>query len=1170
MVALFIAPVASAHAQGEFDGEFNVSAQTESSGELAYTPAPNNGSFTNLFQGGGPHTRSLSIPNDPIAGDNGAGERFSFTPTGKAEFTFENGTLELHTEAAIDLAGTVPIDESADYGYYPEVRADTEMVIEGGILFFPEDTSLHGQRASFEMIGEVTVDRSVLVNQSDTTQAQSAIDFGVGTPPGIDQFEGDLSEYRDEGESDIDSDGPTNLSTPTTVMLFRGGAVLGPAPLNEFGSEFNSFDLDFSTSARVWVSGPSGSNYQAEVTLTVSDIRVSRVTLDEGGAEIPIGQLKSLSSSGYDWIGNGAPELEETSDYTWKNAANGSFATAENWIDTESSLDASSPPSSGESVRFGHNSAYTVDVGSTTIAKLFVGDSLQSSPDVTFINSNLNIDSLSTDPPAVTIESAELTVNGGTVRSNFVAIGRAAGSGLSLENGANWINAGRLELDNFGLLRLSSGSRLSSAETRLSSTPNLDESAFVAISGENTHWQPGNLSIGYHGGADVQASNQAKLTANLISLGTNPDSAGAMTFESASVLRAQSTLIGDQGAGTLTGADLDTDLAFGDLHIGKTATGSLEMSNGATGLAQSLKIGGAFGSLTLTGVGQDQVPTALEIANSPNPAVVGASTTLELDPTDDFVATVDVLDGAFFNVGSDLQIGRESSGSVVVEGWDSDTQDRSTLAVTGEIHIGGLNKGELCVTDGGLAESESFAMDPLSEFRSTAVISGISEGPASKLVVQDTVDIYGSELAITQGAEAELGNVVIGGFLADDAFPDPEEVLPTFRVSGYDPATGSAASAQLDRLTAGNYSSSAPDSFGPGALIVEEGADVSVAQNIRVGFFSSGYGLVDGFSEGSRARSSSLSTDLTLYVGTFAPGEARLEIKNGANVYSQDGALDVFNETASDVVLDGFGGDSNAVWYVEQTLTIGANGLLSLGANGSVTIGEPRVLSGKVTIGAGGTLSGTGVIETDFNPEFQGGVSNFAGVVQPGQSPGTLTIVGDYEQGPEGTLVMEVAGSDPSDQDRLVVSGDVSLAGTVKIIFTNAAPTQGQAIPLVDVGGTYSEENLAMEIQGLDPGFQSRCEVVEGKFTLIAESDGVLARLPEPAPIEPFKLSKDGSLEWTIQASRKVEYVLETSLDLIEWEEVVRHLGNDQPHTFEHPSTDDPRRFYRVTTFTYE
>src|SRR5439155_11536246 len=67
-----------------------------------------------------------------------------------------------------------------------------------------------------------------------------------------------------------------------------------------------------------------------------------------------------------------------------------------------------------------------------------------------------------------------------------------------------------------------------------------------------------------------------------------------------------------------------------------------------------------------------------------------------------------------------------------------------------------------------------------------------------------------------------------------------------------------------------------------------------------------------------------------------------------------------------------------------------------------------------------------------------GKLINNGGQVSPGASPGILTINGDYTQGPNGVLNIEIAGTTPGSQyDRLVVTGAAALAGTLTVSFLN-------------------------------------------------------------------------------------------------------------------------------------
>ena len=82
-------------------------------------------------------------------------------------------------------------------------------------------------------------------------------------------------------------------------------------------------------------------------------------------------------------------------------------------------------------------------------------------------------------------------------------------------------------------------------------------------------------------------------------------------------------------------------------------------------------------------------------------------------------------------------------------------------------------------------------------------------------------------------------------------------------------------------------------------------------------------------------------------------------------------------------------------------------------------------LAGPVTVGADGNLAGHGTIGGD--------VANIdGGTVSPGGSIGTLTVAGNYTQGPSSTLVIEVS---PTAASQLHVLGNASLAGTLDMVY---------------------------------------------------------------------------------------------------------------------------------------
>jgi hypothetical protein len=86
--------------------------------------------------------------------------------------------------------------------------------------------------------------------------------------------------------------------------------------------------------------------------------------------------------------------------------------------------------------------------------------------------------------------------------------------------------------------------------------------------------------------------------------------------------------------------------------------------------------------------------------------------------------------------------------------------------------------------------------------------------------------------------------------------------------------------------------------------------------------------------------------------------------------------------------------------------------------------------------GASALLQGTGGVDVGV-----GTLTNNGGTVMPGNSPGILVINGNYAQTSSGTLAVELGGTTPgSGYDQLLVSGNVSLDGTLNVTFCCAFP----------------------------------------------------------------------------------------------------------------------------------
>ncbi|MGQ0628159.1 MAG: right-handed parallel beta-helix repeat-containing protein, partial [Phycisphaerales bacterium] len=183
------------------------------------------------------------------------------------------------------------------------------------------------------------------------------------------------------------------------------------------------------------------------------------------------------------------------------------------------------------------------------------------------------------------------------------------------------------------------------------------------------------------------------------------------------------------------------------------------------------------------------------------------------------------------------------------------------------------------------------------------------------------------------------------------------------------------------------------------------------APSVRVANLPGGRGELNISGPGARL----LVPDDSLSVGFL--GEGSMTISGGATATTRIASVGDQPGSMGTVVVEGPG----SVWTVPFFLTVN---------NGRVTIRDGATLN----VGFGAFLLQHGVI--DGNGTINGALVNF-GSIEPGNSPGTLTVNGDYTQlgeiedlGPaSGLLRMQVESVTPNQFDRLIVTGQTQLGG---------------------------------------------------------------------------------------------------------------------------------------------
>jgi hypothetical protein len=106
-----------------------------------------------------------------------------------------------------------------------------------------------------------------------------------------------------------------------------------------------------------------------------------------------------------------------------------------------------------------------------------------------------------------------------------------------------------------------------------------------------------------------------------------------------------------------------------------------------------------------------------------------------------------------------------------------------------------------------------------------------------------------------------------------------------------------------------------------------------------------------------------------------------------------------------------------------------------------------------VVIGQTFTNAESGVIEGTGTLDVSGTTFINDGYVSPGLSPGTLTISGNYTQGQTGVLRIELGGAGAGQSDKLIITGNASLDGTLEIVLANGyIPDAGAAFQFLSAG----------------------------------------------------------------------------------------------------------------------
>jgi hypothetical protein len=259
-------------------------------------------------------------------------------------------------------------------------------------------------------------------------------------------------------------------------------------------------------------------------------------------------------------------------------------------------------------------------------------------------------------------------------------------------------------------------------------------------------------------------------------------------------------------------------------------------------------------------------------------------------------------------------------------------------------------------------------------------------------------------------------------------------------------------------------------------------------------------GTINNYSEGTINNDSVINTSGTLYnFGALNNGVFSL-LDNSGTLYNFGTVTLVFNSQFNNSgTLNNNAGsylENSASTFVNTGTVVLASGAILVNVNvagynpatytqsaGSTVVDGLFTSDTPIEIN-GGTLSGSGVIQGDVM---------MGGTMSPGDSPGKLTIIGNYTQFSQGTFFAEIAGLAAGTQySQLQVSGTATLDGTLDVVLLNGF--------VVHLGNTFMLMTFADEMGQFSKLDLPTLSAGEKWLLSYNATDLVLQAVPSPVP----------------------------------------------------------------------
>ncbi len=229
--------------------------------------------------------------------------------------------------------------------------------------------------------------------------------------------------------------------------------------------------------------------------------------------------------------------------------------------------------------------------------------------------------------------------------------------------------------------------------------------------------------------------------------------------------------------------------------------------------------------------------------------------------------------------------------------------------------------------------------------------------------------------------------------------------------------------------------------------------------------------------------------------------------------FDNSGGAVTMNGTGDKLSADSFTNGGAVVVGGNESLNVGGNYTQTAGSTdvtGNLTAASYTQSGGGTTIEFGGTITAPTFTVAGGNVQgggsIVGNVTNTGGTVSPidAGNPSTLTIIGNYAQGVNGMLMIDLGGTGAGQFSVLSISGTAMLDGTVEFMAVNGfAPGIGDSFTFLlaslGVSGTFADEPPVLTNFVCPAG--ATCTDVYGPTSVTFEINKSTTVTPEPGTL---------------------------------------------------------------------